>query len=100
MQDLARLLLFVAASDFGEIEDTSPGIVAAASELLVEILVASTQPPSKLARADHSEQWRDTRDSFSESASTNGRSALRADKKGIKTRPRSERRCDATLPHH
>ena len=66
---MTRLLLFVATSEFAEIEDTAPGIVAAASDLLLEILVASTQPPSDLARADHSGQWRDTRDSFLVAAS-------------------------------
>lgn len=80
LQDVTRLLLFVATSEFADIEEIAPGIVAAASDLLLEILLASTQPPSELARADHSGQWRDTRDSFTVVASASRGSAKKSKK--------------------
>lgn len=60
VQDVVRLLLFVNISEFSEIENRAPGIVAAASDLLPEILIAATQPPRlDAARLDHSVQWHD-----------------------------------------
>lgn len=71
MQDVTRLLMFVATAEFSEIEQTAPGIVAAASDLLLEVLIAGTQPPSELARDDHSAQWRDMRDSVAANTARN-----------------------------
>lgn len=93
LQDVARLLLFVATSEFAEIEETAPGIVAAASDLLVEILVASTQPPSELARADHSGQWRDARASLTLIAASNRASTTKSKKRNVE-------RCSAAHPQH
>lgn len=62
LQDVVRLLLFVNISEFSDIEARAPGIVASASDLLPEILIAATQPPGgAAARLDHSVQWYDLR---------------------------------------
>lgn len=59
-QDVTRLILFIAQSDFPSIEAKAPGIVAAACELLVDVTVAAVLPPelkTEKARRAHSADW-------------------------------------------